>query len=128
MSNPNGTNYHNTDSTLVPSSGGSVAVTIASSVGQGNSGTSIPCKVCLVKAGFQSDGSKNDGFIRMNLCAAASSILGIIIPCTNAASVGDAIISIMVDSPPLRIEIDDVNKLYFWGSDDGDVADILYRK
>lgn len=128
MSNPNHTAYHNTDSTRVPSSGGAVAVTIASSVGQGNGGTSIPCKVCLIKAGFQSDGSKNDGFIRMNLCAAATSVLGIIVPMANAVSIGNSVVSVMVDSPPMRIEIDDINKLYFWGSDDGDVVDVLYRK
>ena len=120
--------YTNTNSTLVPSAGGSVAVTIASNVGQGNGGTSIPCKVCLVKGGFKGTGAKNAGFIRMNIGAAATSILGIVIPCSTAASIGDAIVSIMVDSPPLRIEIDDVNKLYFWGSDNDDVTDILYRR
>lgn len=115
-------NYKNTDSTLVPSTGGAQALTIASNVIQG---TTRPCKVCLVKAGFKGTGAKNAGFIRMNIGTAATSILGIVVPCSTAASIGDAIVSIMVDSPPLRIEIDDVSKLYFWGSDDDDVVDVL---
>ena len=123
-----GTDYYNSDSTLVPKDGGAVAVTIASNAGQGNGGTSIPCKVCLVKAGFKGTGVKNGGFIRMNINTAATSILGIVVPNTMAASIGTATISIMVDTPPMRIEIDDVNKLYFWGSDDGDCVDILYRR
>jgi len=123
-----GTGYYNSDSTRVPKDGGAVAVTIADNVGQGNGGTSIPCKVCLVKAGFKSTGVLNVGFIRMNINTAATSILGIILPNTLAATICATGVSIMVDTPAMRIEIDDVNKLYFWGAKDDDVVDILYRK
>jgi len=89
--------------------GGSVTVAIASNVGQGNAGTSLPCRGCWV-----SPRSGNTGVIKMNIDAAASATLGI--------ELGDA----DTGSGPLWVPIDDVASLYFYGATDGDDIDITY--
>jgi len=91
-------------------SGGAVRVTIASSVGQGNGGTSLPCKGCFV-----SPASANSGVVRMNIGAAASASAGIEL---SDADTG---------SGPLFVPVDDVSLLYFYGTND-DVIDIVYLK
>lgn len=109
---------------VVPSVGGAVAVTIASNVGQGNGGTSIPCKKVLVQGAIS-----NASPIMMNINAAATSVLGIALPSRGNLGVSiTAFISTTPVPPPLEIEIDDVNKLYFWGATDGDYVNILYRR
>ena len=72
--------------------GGSVTVAIASNVGVGNGGTSVPCRGCFV-----SPRSTNTGLIRMNIDIAASATAGI--------ELGDA----DTGSGPLWIPIDDVS-------------------
>lgn len=99
--------YTGTDYGRVVSSGGSVRVTIASNVGRGNGGTSIPCKGCFV-----SPASANTGVTRVNIGAAASATVGIGIPDVDQGA-------------PIYIPIDDVASLYFYGTD-SDVIDILY--
>lgn len=91
--------------------GGSVTVAIASNVGRGNGGTSLPCAGCYV-----SPRSGNTGVIKMNIDAAASATLGI--------ELGDA----DTGSGPLWVPIDDVASLYFYGATDGDDVDITYLK
>lgn len=88
--------------------GGSVRVTLASNVGQGNGGTSIPCQGLWV-----SPASGNSGVIKMNIAAPASATLGIEL---SDADTG---------SGPLWVPVDDVNLLYFYGTND-DVVDITY--
>jgi hypothetical protein len=105
------TKYVNTDLGIVPSGGGSVRVTLASSVGQGNGGTSLPCK----KATMNTDGTD----VRVTVGAACTAITGIQVP--QAEQVTNKVCGY------LTVEIDDVSKLYFYGTT-GKVIDILYLK
>jgi hypothetical protein len=88
--------------------GGAVRVTIASNVGQGNGGTSLPCKGC-----YLSCPTANTGPIRMNIDTAASATLGI--------GIGEADLAGLIYLP-----IDDVSKLHFYSGTNGDIIDILY--
>jgi len=90
--------------------GGSVRVTIAANVGQGNGGTSLVCKGCFV-----SPDATNTGSIRMNIHAAASSVLGIVLPNSD-------------EGTPIFVPIDDVSHLYFYGGTNGDKVDIMYLR
>jgi len=90
--------------------GGSVRITIAATVGQGNDGTSLPCAGCYVSCP-----TTNTGPVRMNIGAAASATVGI--------EIGEAS---LMGVPWLPI--DDVSKLYFYSATNGDVIDILYFK
>jgi hypothetical protein len=107
----NETQYANNRTNKIFAHGGSVRVTIASNVGQGNGGTSLPCAGCWV-----SPASGNTGVIKMNIDAAASATLGIEL---SDADTGHG---------PMFIPIDDVSKLYFYGASDDDVIDITYLK
>lgn len=103
--------YNCADGSLIRRTGGSVRVTIASNVGQGNGGTSLPCIGCWV-----SPASANTGVIKMNIGVAASATLGI--------ELGDA----DTGGGPMFVPIDDVSSLYFYGGTNGDVVDITYLK
>lgn len=105
------TKYSNSRTNLISDTGGSVRVTIASNVGQGNGGTSLPCRGCFV-----SPASGNTGVIKMNISAAASASLGI--------ELGDA----DTGGGPMYMPIDDISKLYFYGATDGDDIDITYLR
>lgn len=89
--------------------GGSVAVEIDGNAGQGNAGVSLPCKGCIIIGR-----AANTGTIHMNVGAPASAILGIQVP--ESAGAGS----------PFFVPIDDVAKLYFYGSVDTDFIDIMY--
>ena len=89
--------------------GGSVRVTTSSNVGQGNGGTSIPCRGCFVSC----PSTNSNTVCKMNIAAAASATLGIDIPKGTV-------------STPLFVPISDVAKLYFYSDDDGGIIDILY--
>ena len=91
--------------------GGAVTVAIASNVGQGNGGTSLPCAGCFV-----SPRNDNTGKIRMNIDTAASATAGIEL---SDADTGGG---------PLWVPIDDVASLYFYGATNGDDVDIVYLK
>jgi hypothetical protein len=97
---------------IVPMSGGSVRVTIASNAGQGNGGTSLPCK----KVWLISDGAD----VRVNLFSACTATTGIPVPLANTANNGN--------EQPLMLEVNDVANLYFYGATDAKVVDILYRR
>jgi hypothetical protein len=87
--------------------GGAIRVTIAATVGQGNGGTSQPCRECWISLP-----DANTGPVRMNIGVAASATVGIEVP--EASS-------------PFRVPIDDVSKLYFYSATNGDIIDILWR-
>lgn len=100
---------------LVNSGGGAVTVAIASNVGRGNGGTSLPCKLCWIQARIA-----NSGTIQVNINIAATAALGITLP-HSVSGVG-------VSNEWLKLPIDDVSKLYFYGATNGDDIDILYVK
>ena len=104
------TKYLNTDSDLVSSGGGSVRVVINSMhVGQGNGGTSLPCREVSLR-----QYSDNFGTARVNIGSTCSATNGIPLAEGGAAN-------------SLKIKIDDVSKLYFYSDGPGDYIDILYR-
>lgn len=98
----------NSDLTRNSYTGGSVRVTCASNVGQGNGGTSLACKMCWVSVP-----TGNTAPTKVNIGAAASATLGVTI-CEE--DVGQ----------PLCIPIDDVSKLYFYSGGATDAIDIMY--
>ena len=100
------TKFANTRTNIICSSGGTIRVTIAATVGQGNSGTSLPCRGCFISLP-----AANTGPVRLNIATAASATVGVELP--EAIS-------------PLFISIDDVSKLYFYSATNGDIIDILY--
>jgi len=103
--------YANTSLNKVPSQGGSVRVTIASNAGQGNDGTSLPCK----KVWLNSDGTD----VRVNIGSACTATTGLQVPQVDQANdVWDVLI----------LEIDDISSLYFYGATNGKIVDILYRE
>jgi hypothetical protein len=97
----------NLDTNVNSNTGGAIRVTIAATVGQGNGGTSQPCRECWV-----SMPAANTGPVRMNIAAAASATVGIEVP--EASS-------------PFRVPVDDVSLLYFYSATNGDIIDILWR-
>ena len=104
------------DSNLSSDKGGSVRVTIAANVGQGNGGTPLPCRKVFI-----TQDASNTGQVRVNVSAAASNTLGIKVPkgATTAAN-GPG------EQPPLELNISDVSLLYFYSGTNGDTVDILY--
>ena len=101
------------------SGGGSVLVTCASNVGQGNGGTSLPCAGCYVQAAIA-----NTEVVKMNIGAAASAILGIEI---GRPHINDGIDEYGAGScQPMWVPTDDVSNLYFYSADADAKIDILY--
>jgi len=114
---------YNSDLTINSGDGGSVRVTLATRIGQGNGGTSLPCRTCFVAANYG-----NEGVVRMNIGSAASAAIGIML----AAGVASALISVMLTTcvnqpPPLEVPVNDVNLLHFYGAT-SDIVDITYLK
>jgi hypothetical protein len=102
--------YANTELGRVPDGGGSVRVTIAANVGQGNGGTSLPCKMCWVVAG-----SGNSGSARVRIGTA----------CT--ATTGEPVPKFGTNNYRLWIPIDDVSKIFLYSDDAADdVIDITF--
>ena len=113
--------YANTSAATIASSGGGIRETIGTTGGattKANYSTSVPCKGCFVSCD-----TANSAVVKMNINAAASSTLGIDLArnfkdeTQNKASAGVA--------NPLFVPIDDVNKLYFYGTD-ADIIDIVW--
>jgi hypothetical protein len=104
--------YANSDSHQVSTGGGlnTVAVGAGATV-QGNSGTSIPCKVVYINAL-----SNNAVNCAINVSANVST--AVMVPTISVASVGDI--------GNLEIPIDDINKLWFYASAAASV-NITYR-
>lgn len=101
------TNYLGAFYTRIRHGGGSVRVTMASNVGQGNGGTSLPCAGCWISCP-----SGNTAPTKFNIGAAASATLGVEIP----------------EQTPVWVPIDDVSQLYFYTGGASDVVDITYLK
>ena len=105
--------FYNTSLDRVPNSGGSNTVTIPDDPyqirgGDGTDGsTSIPCKECWVES--------PDDTVRVTIGTKCTNTTGIHVPQQG------------VDFMHLRIPIDDLNKLYFFGAKD-EVVYILYRE
>lgn len=87
--------------------GGAVRVTMASNVGQGNGGTSLPCAGCYISAP-----SENTAPTRWNIGAAASATAGCEIS----------------EQTSVYIPIDDVSQLYFYTGGASDIVDIVYLR
>ncbi len=96
--------------------GGSVKVTLSSGVGQGNGGTSLPCKGCWVQSAIA-----NTEVIKFNLGVAASTDLGVELArqYVSGTTAGAA-------AQPLWIPISDVAELYFYSADTDAIVDITY--
>ena len=103
------TSTTNQNTTLTSTTGGSVRVTCAANVGQGNDGTSLPCKGCWISCETGATAPT-----KVNIGAAASATLGITF---DEAATGQT---------PLWIPIDDVSKLYFYSAGATDAIDIMY--
>jgi len=111
--------YDGADAARICPSGGAVRVTLSSGTGQGNGGTSLPCKGCWVQAL-----DSNTDVVRMNIGTAASDTAGIdlgrphINDGTNEYGSGAC--------QPMWVNIDDVSDLYFYSGHATAVVDILY--
>jgi len=106
---------------VIASGGGSVRVTCAANVGQGNGGTSLPCRGCWVQPVIA-----NTAVVRINIDAAASAILGVDLqrPHINDGTTEYGAAA----AQPLWVAIDDVSKLYFYSAQATAVVDITYLK
>ncbi len=91
--------------------GGSNRVTLSSGTGQGNDGTSLPCKGCFVIAD-----TDNSQIVRMRISEACTSDTGVPIP------------EFRVDHYEKYVPIDDVSKLYFFSTDATAIVDIEYLR
>lgn len=101
--------YYNQRLDVVPNSGGSVRLTIASNVAHQTAST--PCKKVWISADRKE--------IRVNIGSACEATTGIAVPIRDGSSYSGEL---------LVLEIDDINVLYFYGSADGRTVDILYRE
>lgn len=104
------TKYTNSDTTRSTGDGGSVRMTISSNVAQGNGGTSLPCKKVYLVA--------STGTVRVTINTACTATTGIPLPWLDATN--------HVSPVPLEIPIDDVAKLYFYGSGGSETIDCLF--
>ena len=105
---------HNANTNVNSPSGGSLQVVIPAtpfSV-QANSGTSQPCRSCILVAG-----SGNTSAIRVQIGVACTSTTGIPVPKASTTS----------GTTYLPLPVDDLNLLWFIGGTQNDVVDILYR-
>lgn len=107
--------YTNAEGMRICGGGGAVRVSLSSGTGQGNGGTSLPCKGCYIQAALA-----NTDEVYMNIGAAASSSLGIELGRQGIDANQQA------SCQPLWVPIDDVASLYFYSADADAVVDILY--
>jgi len=101
--------FYNSNVNRVPNTGGSVQLTIPTSGGTANQAfqtTSTPCKKVWIMPSANT--------VRVNIGSA----------CTGT-TVG---INLASTTIPIMIEIDDINKLFFYGSSNNEVISILYRE
>lgn len=110
------TKYDGTRQTICPT-GGAVRVTLSSNDGQGNDGTSLPCKGCWVQAA-----DSNTDVVRMNIGADATDALGVDLgrPYVSGTTASGS-------CQPMWVPVSDVSQLYFHSAgDDNAIVDILY--
>lgn len=105
--------YSNSDSHTVGAGGGQTAVLAiaATAVGQGNAGTSLPCRVAYVTALCASE-------LHMGLSSSTDLTGAMLVPTAALASLHTA--------APIEMAIDDVSKLYFYAGTAASVF-ITYR-
>ncbi len=96
----------------VSAGGGVLGVTLSTVAQQANGGTELPCRECYVTA--------NAGAVSCHVAinTSVNVSLGIVVP---AASVTGG-----MTPPPVGVPIDDVAKLWFFGTA-GSVVNITYR-
>ena len=99
--------YSDTNSNIVGGDGGPVRLTIAATVAQG---TDVPCRKAFIQATVA-----NTGLVRISIGVAATASLGVQLPEAEEANNGGM----------MELNIDNLNKLFFFGSND-DTVDILY--
>ncbi|GAG80756.1 unnamed protein product [marine sediment metagenome] len=101
--------FYNTSVSRVPNTGGSVQLTVGTTGGVANQAhqpTSTPCKRVWIMPSADTT--------RVNIGSA----------CTGT-TIGMRLASTTI---PVMIEIDDINKLYFYGSSNNETIDILWRE
>jgi len=103
--------YENSSVDRVPAGGGSIRMTIASNVAQGNGGTSLPCKRVWLIA------DKKE--VRVTIGTACTATTGIPLGYIDGSSYAGEY---------LMLEIADVSSLYFYCGSDGRNIDCLYRE
>ncbi len=106
--------FYNSSLDRVPTAGGSVRLTIGTDGETANEAfqtTSTPCKKVWISADRKE--------IRVNLSTACTATTGIAVPIRDGSTYSGEL---------LVLEIDDINKLYFYGSTAGRTIDILYRE
>lgn len=107
--------YCGCDANTISSGGGSVRVTIALNVGQGNAGVSLPCKGCIIIT----DGTD----VRVKIGSACIVSTGIPVPWYAHSTTATQAYSVYNS---LFLPVDDVANLYFYGATNGKIIDILY--
>jgi len=101
--------YSNTIYTRVSSGGGHATLTIASNYAISSS---IPCREVYAQAA-----ATNAGSVAVSFSSTVSLLGGMRL--TKASN---------TSGQPLRIPVDDVNRLHFYGTNDGDKVIVMYRK
>ena len=110
---------HNERTTINSSGGGSVQIKIPATPYQVQGGggavsvaaVSQPCRKVIL-----SGGSGNTSAVRVNIGAACTSITGILIPKASTTT----------GTVYLKLDVDDVNLLWFIGGTENDTVDILW--
>lgn len=108
--------FYNSDLNRVPNSGGSVRLTIGTTGSTSNEAfqtTSTPCKKVWIFASANT--------VRVKFGSTCTSTTGIPVPVFETAAQS-------VWHLPLVLEIDDINKLFFYGSGGSETIDVLYRE
>ena len=106
--------FYNSDLSRVPKAGGSVRLTIGTDGETANEAfqtASTPCKKVWISADRKE--------IRVNISTACTATIGMACPIRDGSSYSGEL---------LVLEIDDINKLFFYGSTAGRTVDILYRE
>jgi len=106
--------FYNSSLDRVPNDGGSVRLVIGTTGATGNEAfqtTSTPCKKVWISADRKE--------IRVTIGTNCTATTGITVPIREGSTYTGEL---------LVLEIDDINKLFFYGTVDGRNVDILYRE
>jgi hypothetical protein len=103
--------FYNSSLDRTPNTGGSVRMTIALTIAQGNAGVSLPCKRVWLLA--------NRKDVRVKIGETCTATTGMILPYVD----GDT-----YKGNPLMLEIDDISSLHFYCPANGRTIDCLYRE
>ena len=111
--------YEGRSAARLARTGGSVRVTCATNVGQGNGGTGLAVMGCWVSPAIA-----NTEVVKMNIGAAASATLGVDLQRQHINDGTDEYGASA--SIPLWVPIADVSELYFYSADADAIIDITY--